>query len=274
MFFRRKQEKFYSKAQMDQGIALSEIAVIVLGHGSSEDFQSSQATRDLVGNLNRQGVFAEVHAAFWKEEPHYRDVFEPISCAEVYVVPHFISEGYFTKEVIPRELKLTGKMTERDGFCIHYCDPVGSHRGMTDLLMQRANELAHGVNLAETSLLILGHGTGRNKDSAKAVCEQVEKIQERKEGFGEVLGVYLDEVPLLSDWYELSQFENVIVLPYFIAEGLHFSRDLPKMLGMKTGGAKQPYNIRSRKVFCALPVGGDPAMAEMVIDQVRGFEGG
>lgn len=256
---------------MDKEISLKEMALLVPGHGSTENFQSSQATRELAEDLRATGLFAEVHAAFWKEAPHYRDVFESVGCTEVYVVPHFISEGYFTKQVIPRELGLRGRVTERDGFCIRYCDPVGSHPGMTDLLIERALEATKGGDPAETSLLILGHGTGRNKDSAKAVSEQVEKIQLRDEGFGEVLAVYLDEAPLLSDWHELSRFENVVLLPYFIAEGLHFSRDLPKMLGVESGVAEQPYEIRSRKVSCAQPVGGDPAMVGFVIDQVRGF---
>lgn len=258
---------------MDKEISLREIAVLIPGHGSTENSQSSQATRALVERLREKGVFAEVHAAFWKEEPHYRDAFQDIGCPDVYVVPHFISEGYFTKEVIPRELGLTGRLTVRDGFCIHYCDPVGSHPGMTDLLLKRAAEIAPGVERSEASLLIVGHGTGRNKDSAGAVKEQVEKICAREDGFGEVLGVYLDEAPHLSDWYELSNFQNVVLLPYFIAEGLHLSRDLPEMLGVEKGAVEQPYEIRSRKVYCAQPVGGDPAMADMVIDQVRGFEG-
>ncbi|NOY00724.1 MAG: cobalamin biosynthesis protein CbiX [Verrucomicrobia bacterium] len=259
---------------MGKGITLKETALIVPGHGATADRQSSRATRDLVEELQRRQVFAEVHTAFWKEEPHYRDVFDLISSSEVYVVPHFISEGYFTQQVIPRELGLEGRTTERDGFCIRYCDPVGSHSGMTDLLIRRAGDIASDVDRSETSVLVLGHGTGRNKNSARAVSDQVKNIQQRAEDFGEVLGVYLDEEPRLSDWYELSKFQNVVVLPYFIAEGLHFNRDLPKMLGVVDDGSGQPYQIRSRNVYCAQPVGGDAAMADMVIDQVRGFDGG
>ena len=258
---------------MSKGRPLTEAALIIPGHGATGNRQSSQATRSLVDEIKEQGIFAEVYAAFWKEEPHYREVFEMVSCADVYVVPHFISEGYFTREVIPREFELNGRVTQRDGFCIHYCDPVGSHPGMTDLLLRRAREVAVGVDPAKVSLLVLGHGTGRNVDSAKAVCEQVEKIQNGDDGFGEVSGVYLEESPRLSDWYQVTRFENVVVLPYFIAEGLHFSRDLPKMLGVDGETTGQPYTIRSRKVYCALPVGDDPAMADMVIGQVKNFEG-
>lgn len=257
---------------MAKGIPLNETALILPGHGSTENSQSSQATRNLTEELRGRNIFAEVHSTFWKEAPHYRDVFRDISCKDIYVVPHFISEGYFTKEVIPRELGLNGKVTERDGYRIRYCDPVGNHLGMTDLLVRRAAEVTSNFKRDETSLLILGHGTGRNKNSSQAVEEQVEKIQALGGKFGEVMGVYLDEPPYLSDWNELTRFHNVVVLPYFIAEGLHFSRDLPEMLGVGKGAVEQPYEIQSRLVYYTQPVGGDPAMADFVIDQVKKFE--
>ena len=38
-------------------------------------------------------------------------LFDPESIREVYVVPNFISEGYFTQTVVPRELELSGRIT-------------------------------------------------------------------------------------------------------------------------------------------------------------------
>ena len=55
-----------------------------------------------------------MECAFWKEEPSLRDalfLFDPESIREVYVVPNFISEGYFTQTVVPRELELDGRIT-------------------------------------------------------------------------------------------------------------------------------------------------------------------
>ena len=88
---------------------------------------------------------------------------------EVYVVPNFISEGYFTQTVIPRELELSGPITERlNGQIWKYCQPVGNHQAMTELLLQRAREVAPGVPEREASLLIVGHGTDLNENSAVA----------------------------------------------------------------------------------------------------------
>ena len=57
------------------------------------------------------GRFGEVYCAFWKEEPSLRQVLHMVDAEEIYVVPNFISEGYFTRTVIPRELELDGPLT-------------------------------------------------------------------------------------------------------------------------------------------------------------------
>ena len=92
--------------------------------------------------------------------------FDEPEIREVYVVPNFISEGYFTQTVIPRELQLDGRLTTRaTGQVWKYCEPVGNHPAVTELLLRRAREVAPGVPPAETSLLIVGprHGTERQQ---------------------------------------------------------------------------------------------------------------
>ena len=57
----------------------------------------------------------------------------------VYVVPNFISSGYFTEQVIPRELGLDGTDLRKssDAGGPHYCQPVGlSGETMTGVLAQ------------------------------------------------------------------------------------------------------------------------------------------
>ena len=55
---------------------------------------------------------------------------------DVFVVPNFISEGYFTQTVIPRELELAGRITTRaNGQIWIYCEPVGNNPLVTELLL-------------------------------------------------------------------------------------------------------------------------------------------
>lgn len=135
-----------------------EAALILVGHGSTENPDSSAPTHEHADAIRDLGIFGEVVCAFWKEEPGLREVYRMLDSRDVYVVPNFISEGYFTREVIPRELRLAGAVSEVDGKLVRYCDPVGIHSSMTRLILHRAAETAPGVAAGETSLVIVGHG--------------------------------------------------------------------------------------------------------------------
>src|SRR5437763_16272932 len=164
--------------------------------------------------IRRRQLFAEVQCAFWKEEPSLRDArffFADDAIAEVCIVPNFISEGYFTQTVIPRELELAGPTTTRAGGQIwKYCEPVGNHPLVTELLLARAKEIAPDLPAAETALLIVAHGTELNDNSAVAAKREAERIRARNE-FATVLNVYMEEAPLVSEWDKLTVAPNVIV---------------------------------------------------------------
>jgi len=162
-------------------ISASDSALLIVGHGSTVNPDSSAPTLAHAAEIRRRNIFGEVQCAFWKEEPSLRDaifLFDPDTIKNVSVVPNFISEGYFTQTVIPRELELNGKVTKRaNGQTWHYGEPVGNHPLMTELLVQRAREIAPGVPEKETSLLIVAHGTDLNENSAVAAKREAEKIR-------------------------------------------------------------------------------------------------
>ena len=206
---------------------------------------SSAPTLAHAAEIRRRKIFAEVECAFWKEEPSLRDalfLFDPESIREVYVVPNFISEGYFTQTVVPRELELNGRITKRsNGQIWRYCEPVGNHPLMTELLLKRARDVAPDVDPAETSLLIVAHGTDLNENSAVAAKRETEKIRALGE-YAAVLNVYMEEPPLVSDWRKLTKTENVVVVPFFISDGLHSYEDIPRLLGIKVLTSSEPSN--------------------------------
>src|SRR5438046_1702160 len=148
----------------------SSSALLIVGHGSTVNPDSSTPTLAHAAEIRSRKIFAEVGCAFWKEEPSLRDaifLFDAEAIREVYVVPNFISEGYFTQTVIPRELELNGRLTKRpSGQGWKYCEPVGNHPMMIDLLLQRARQVARDVDPSKPSLLIVAHGTALNEQSA------------------------------------------------------------------------------------------------------------
>lgn len=258
-------------------------ALIIVGHGSTVNPDSSAPTFEHAEALARRGLFGEVHCAFWKEEPSCRQTFHTVDRDDIYVVPNFISEGYFTHTVIPRELELDGPITRRGTRTIKYCEPVGNHPRMTELLLHRAQSVAPDIDPAEISLLIVGHGTGLNDNSAVAAKREVRRIRERGI-YGEVLAAYMEEEPLISKWDEHARRPNVVVVPFFISDGLHSYEDIPVLLGIASespGAAsagtelvfeKNPHRIRGRTLFYANAIGTEPLFAGVIADQVAAFD--
>ncbi len=271
-------------------LSKSDTALLIVAHGSTVNPDSSAPSLAHAAEIRRRRIFVDVGCAFWKEEPSLRDalfLFDPESIREVCVVPNFISEGYFTQTVIPRELELNGSTTERpSGQIWKYCQPVGNHPAMTELLLERATAIAPGVDPAETSLFIVAHGTDLNENSAVAAKREAEKIRALGK-FAAVLNVYMEEPPLVSNWRKLTRTRNAVVVPFFISDGLHSYEDIPKLIGIvvdagvdrirprsaspaTAGGAifqQNPYKIDDRLLFYAPSIGTDPGFAQIIIEQ-------
>jgi len=255
----------------------SNSALVLVGHGSTLNPDSSAPTHAHARAIRERGIFREVHSCFWKEEPSMREVFRMVESETIYVVPLFISEGYFTQTVIPRELELEGPLTHRDGLTIHYCEPVGSHPRMTEALLRRAREIAPGVPPGATSLFIVGHGTDLNDNSARAAKEQAARIRALGE-YAEVVSSYMEEPPLIADWHKISNQPHAVIVPFFIADGLHSYQDIPVLIGIEAepGPAasqtevfrRNPYVLHGKKLFYASAIGTEPMIVEVILDQV------
>jgi len=213
-------------------------------------------------------------------------------------VPNFISEGYFAQTVIPRELELNGRLTKRSsGQIWKYCDPVGNHSLVTKLLLKRAEEVAQDADPAETSLLIVAHGTDLNENSAVAAKREADKIRSLGK-YAAVLNAYMEESPLVSDWQKLTRTTNVVVVPFFISDGLHSYEDIPVLLGITKERStrlrsperpttrqamtsrvargevfrRNPYKVDDRSLFYASSIGTDPGFADIIIEQAAKFD--
>ncbi len=273
-----------------------ESALLIVGHGSTVNPDSSAPSLARAAEIRARGTFKEVACAFWKEEPGLRDwpLLLDSGVETVYVVPNFISEGYFTRTVIPRELDLTrlpdgtpAPLTRRpDGQTWKYCAPTGNHSSMTELLLERAREVAPGVPPTETSLLIVGHGTSLNDNSAVAAKQQVEKIRALGE-YAAVLNTYMEEPPLIADWAALTDTPHVVVVPFFISDGLHSYQDIPVLLGIETEVTaaasehlrqgrvfgQNPRLLHGRSLYYARAIGTDARFADVIVDQAKAFDG-
>lgn len=255
-------------------------ALLLLGHGSTLNADSSAPTYQHAEEIRRRGVFAEVHVAFWKEEPNFRQALRQTHRREIYVVPNFISSGYFTEQVIPRELGLNGPVTHREEQNIYYCDPVGLHPAMTEALLQRAQHVvtASGETIPHSSktacLFICGHGTSFNDNSTKIIHEQAQVIRARGL-YADCQAVLMEQSPFVKDWRTLTNCPDVIVVPFFISDGLHSFEDIPVLLGLTHNVKEQqfhnPLHECGRRLWYATAIGTEAFIADVILAQVHQF---
>jgi len=265
---------------------VSDAALVVLGHGTTKNDGSALPVMQHAAELRRRGLFAEVREAFWKQEPQLKQVLGKIKASRVFIVPLFISEGYFCSEVIPRELGLTSDFRlQTPEFRLDYCRPVGTHDRMTDVVLTRAREVLakypfpRAPKPKDVTLFIAGHGTGRNGNSRKAIDHQVELIRAQQLYAG-VHAVFMEEAPRIAASYALAQTRNLVVVPFFISDGLHTVEDIPVLLGEPEHIVKQrlaagqstwrnPTERNEKLVWYSTAVGAEPGIADVILERVR-----
>lgn len=248
-------------------------ALVIIGHGSHLNADSSAPVYRHAAAIRRAGVFDEVRECFWKEEPSMREVFDLVEADEVYVVPLFISEGYFTEEVIPRELGLDGpapSVTRKPGKTIHYTLPVGTHPSMGGMILRRAEEIAQLTDeqARQAGLVIIGHGTERNSNSSEVIY-RVTREAEAMGVFGHVRTGFLDQEPEVARVLAEMEEKRVVLVPFFVAEGWHTQETIPDDLGLNRPAVSAVTETEDRTVWYAAPVGTFPEIAQIVLQRAR-----
>ena len=262
-------------------------SLVIVAHGSHLNPDSATPTHTHADTIRATGAFDEVRTGFWKEQPSLREVLRTARGDDIYVVPLFISEGYFTERVIPRELRLEGWEPElwgSDGISadtatlvasdidkeVHYCGPVGTHEAMTDVLVRRAESVTDDPNVGDGfGFAVVGHGTERNENSAKAIEYHTGRLRETGR-FDEVKALFMDEEPEVDDVTEHFDSEDIIVVPLFIADGFHTQEDIPEDMGLTADyrdGYEVPTEVAGHRIWYGGAVGTEELTADVVLER-------
>ena len=132
-------------------------SLVLVGHGSHLNSESAAAVYKYAELLRSRNLFDEVVEGYWKEEPSLRQVLRTCTYTDVTIIPMFISEGYFTEAVIPRELGLghqgvvppQGVARTLGGRTVRYTLPYGVHPRMAEVILERAREAYPQLNPAD-----------------------------------------------------------------------------------------------------------------------------
>jgi sirohydrochlorin cobaltochelatase len=156
---------------------------------------------------------------------------------------------------------------------------------MTAVLLARAREIVEAFPFPrapkpkDITLFIAGHGTEKNANSRKAIERQVELIRALNLYAG-IHAIYLEESPRIADCYELAQSKNLVVVPFFISDGLHTQEDIPVLLGEAKQAVEQrlaagqpawrnPTEKNGKLVWYSPAIGSEPRLADVILERVR-----
>ena len=270
----------------------SDAALVLLSHGTTLNPDSAAPVLQHAAELRRRRCFAAVREGFWKQEPQVIEVAKSLEHPRVFFVPFFISEGYFSEEVIPAALGFPAasggnpvRALRRGQQTLVYCQPVGTHPRMTEVLLARARGVVEQFPFprapkpSDITLFIAGHGTEQNERSRLAIDQQVALI--RSLGlYAAVHSIFLDEEPRIPACYQIAQTRNLVVVPFFISGGLHVNEDIPVLLGesarlvqkrLQSGQPiwRNPTEKNGKRVWYSSSIGSEPLMAEVVLERVR-----
>jgi sirohydrochlorin cobaltochelatase len=90
----------------------------------------------------------------------------------------------------------------------------------------------------------------------------------------------MEESPRIAECHQIAQTKNLVVVPFFISDGLHVAEDVPVLLGEPERTVKErlaagqptwrnPTEKNGRLVWYSPAVGTDPGMADVILERVR-----
>ncbi len=120
-----------------------------------------------------------------------------------------------------------------------------------------------GVNdtFADAVLVVLGHGTELNEQSAAPVLQHAAELRRRKI-FHAVREAFWKQEPQIKDVLAEISAPRVFIAPLFISEGYFASDVIPTALGF---GASRVTRHASRIAFYCQPVGSHDSMTKVIL---------
>jgi sirohydrochlorin cobaltochelatase len=270
----------------------SDSTLILAAHGSTKNNDSAKPALKHADSLRERQLFAEVRVGFLKQLPSLNGLLHNIQTQRVFIVPLFISNGYYTEQVLPHTLGFDiradtsfERLRYENGQMLYYCEPIGTHNSITEALLALAKGIVERHPFpsqpkpSDTTLFIAGHGTEKNEHSRVAIEQQAERIRAQCE-YADVKAVFMEEEPLIEKCYELAVTKNIIMVPFFISDGLHSNEDIPVMLGETEKRVRNrlangqptwvnPTERRGKRLWYSASIGTEPFIVEVILERVR-----
>jgi len=117
----------------------------------------------------------------------------------------------------------------------------------------------------QTSLLVVGHGSGKNACSKQSLLGHLQEVRNNTD-FAQVADLWLEELPLVSSWKEVATKRQIIVIPYLLNDGQHGGWDIPEELGLPLDRPihAQTHDVEGCQIRLTAALGTSPRFAEVI----------
>jgi len=123
--------------------------------------------------------------------------------------------------------------------------------------------------MARTGLLLVGHGSKLpyNKELIESTAALIARQHPEylvRPGFMSMNEPSVDEA---LDAFKKDEIDLLIVVPLFLAKGVHILQDIPELLGLPEGAKKGTFAHATGAIplVYADPIGGDPLLADLMV---------
>jgi sirohydrochlorin ferrochelatase len=202
--------------------------LLLAAHGERRAEADNAGVVRLSRSLAEKGVAVEIGFGFIKGSPTVDEAITALMSQEVLVYPLFLSDGYFTRVALPRLLE---QAKQQDATrTINVLPPLGLDPALADVIAYEILAAAHsrGNLPAETSIILLAHGSEKDQASRVATERLADRLRQRQ-CFCDTRIALLEEAPSLADAIE-GMSGPIIVVGLFAGEGMHGVNDARRLV--------------------------------------------
>ena len=204
--------------------AINATALVLASHGSSANVSINQPMFDLANQISAEFASVFVTPAFLDGSPNVKTIVEEIQQDQIIAIPFMASNGYYTDVVFKKSLVHPEKK-------VHVTPAIGTYPVLVDFVQNRIVNLVRGLESANSTVVVVGHGTRKNQNSCRTTIELVKRLRTRLTGLT-IEFSFIDQNPSVGHVVSRITTENVIVIPFMMGLGPHVTQDIPDAFGI------------------------------------------
>jgi sirohydrochlorin ferrochelatase len=123
--------------------------------------------------------------------------------------------------------------------------------------------------MGKKGLLLVGHGS-KKPYNKQLIEETAQTIAEKDDSFLVKSGFMSINEPTVEEQLDAFRNEDIdalIVVPLFLAKGIHILKDIPAILGLEEDSYSGTFKANGSEIplLYAQPIGSDPLLAELML---------